>query len=77
MIQPRRAPSAIFTPISRVRSFTTAYMMLATPTHPMTSVSAPMIPKKISIPSRILSPVSCPLTVFQIPQTWSSFGSYP
>ena len=28
------APSAIFTPISRVRSLTTAYMMLATPMPP-------------------------------------------
>ena len=41
------APSAIFTPISRVRSFTTAYMMFATPTPPMRSVSEPTTPRKI------------------------------
>ncbi len=52
VIQPAFAPRAIFTPISRVRSLTTAYMMFATPTPPMRSVSAPMIPRKIWIPMR-------------------------
>ncbi len=75
MIQPRLAPRAIFTPISRVRSLTTAYMMLATPTQPMMSVRAPMIPKKISMPRKILAELACPLTVFQMPQTCVSFGS--
>ncbi len=60
MIQRGGAPSAIFTPISRVRSLTTAYMMLATPTPPMMSVSAPMMPKKISMPSMIFSCIFWP-----------------
>ena len=75
MIQPRRAPSAIFTPISRVRSLTTAYMMLATPTPPMMSVSAPMTPRNISMPRKIFAVMRLSLTVFQVPQTRSSFGS--
>ena len=48
------APSAIFTPISRVRSFTTAYMMLATPIPPTKRVRAPMIPRKIWMPRAML-----------------------
>ena len=77
VIQPRRAPSAILTPISLVRSLTTAYMMLATPTPPMMSVSAPMMPKKISRPIRIFSCIFWPLTVFQTPHTRGSSGSKP
>ncbi len=46
------APSAILTPISRVLSFTTANMMLATPMPPTRRVSAPMIPRKIWMPER-------------------------
>jgi len=57
VIHRRRAPIAILTPISLVRSLTTAYMMLATPTPPMISVSPPMIPKKSSSPSMIFAPI--------------------
>ena len=77
VIQLRRAPSAILTPISLVRSLTTAYMMLATPTPPMMSVSAPMTPKKISRPTRIFSCIFWPSTVSQSPQTRGSSGSNP
>ena len=39
---PRRAPSALRMPISRVRSVTETNMMFITPTPPMASVSTPM-----------------------------------
>ncbi len=55
------APSAIFTPISRVRSLTTAYMMFATPIPPIMSVSAPMIPRNSWMPSAMLSMMRCVL----------------
>src|SRR6266511_388955 len=48
------APRAIFTPISRVLSFTTAYMMLATPIPPTKRVRVPMIPRNIWIPRAML-----------------------
>ena len=59
------APSAIFTPISLVRSLTTAYMMFATPTPPMMSVSAPMMPRKSWIPMQIVLAHLLRSTVFQ------------
>ena len=77
VIHALRAPRAIFTPISLVRSLTTAYMMLATPTPPMISVSAPMMPKKISRPMRIFPLIFWPSTVFQTPNACESSGSKP
>ena len=69
------APSAIFTPISRVLSLTTAYMMLATPIPPTKRVSAPMIPRKIWMPRPMLSLMRCISRVSQIPSDRVSSGS--
>ena len=69
------APSAIFTPISRVRSFTTAYMMLATPMPPTNRVRAPMIPRKIWIPRAMLSVMRWFSRVSQTPSARVSSGS--
>src|SRR5439155_528199 len=54
------APRARLMPISWVRSLTTTYMMLATPTPAMSSVKAPTSPMKIWMPS---------------PTAWVSFSS--
>ena len=75
MIQRAFAPSAIFTPISRVRSLTTAYMMFATPMPPTRSVIAPMRPRKISMPIDIFRPFVVFLTMFQVDRARSSVGS--
>ncbi len=75
VIQDGRAPSAIFTPISRVLSRTTAYMMFATPMPPIRSVRTPMMPRKSSIPSDMFSVVLPLFTVSQVPRTRSSDGS--
>ncbi len=45
-----RAPIDRLMPISFVRSLTTTYMMLATPTPATSSVNRPTRPRKISIP---------------------------
>jgi len=61
----RRAPSAIWTPISRVRCVTAANMMLATPTPPMTNVSAPIVPRNICSPIMIAFIILASSMVFQ------------
>ncbi len=48
-----RAPKASFTPISFVRSFTTTYMMFATPIPATSSVNAPTSPRNTSMPKPI------------------------
>ena len=75
MIQRRRAPNAIFTPISRVRSLTTAYMMLATPTPPISSVSAPTMPRKIWMPIRMFFVTCALLTMSHVDSARSSVAS--
>jgi hypothetical protein len=69
------APSAIFTPISRVRSLTTAYMMFATPIPPTSSVSAPMTPRNIWMPRPMFSMIRWSSRVSQIPTARVSSGS--
>ena len=69
------APRAIFTPISRVRSFTTAYMMLATPMPPTNRVSPPMMPRKIWMPSAMLPVMRWFSRVSQTPSARVSSGS--
>ena len=75
VIQDDRAPMAIWMPISRVFSFTTAYMMLATPMPPMRSVRAPMIPRKSWRPIMMLPMILELFTVSQIPKIFVSSGS--
>ena len=75
MIQRAFAPRAIFTPISRVRSLITANMMLATPTPPMSRVSAPTMPRNIWIPPVIIRLIFALLTVSHVPKARSSVGS--
>ena len=69
------APSAIFTPISRVRSFTTAYMMLATPIPPTNSVRAPMMPRNTWMPRAMFSVMRWFSRVSQMPSARRSSGS--
>ncbi len=53
MMSRLRAPMERRMPISRVRSLTTMYMMLATPIPPTVSVKAPTTPRKMFMPRKM------------------------
>ncbi len=69
------APTASLTPISRVRSSTTTYMMFETPMPPTIRVKEPMIPRKArKVPKKTAKNFS-PSVVSHIPMASLSLGS--
>ncbi len=69
------APSALRTPISRVRSRTATSMTFITPIPPMKRVAMPTAPRKYFIPSVIVAKALASFTVSQMWAASSSRGS--
>ena len=71
----RVAPTARLTPISRVRSWTTMYMMFATPIPPTASVKPPITPMKMLNAKKNVPMNRSNIVVSQIQMASVSFGS--
>ena len=76
-IDRRVAPSALRTPISRVRSRTATSITFITPMPPMKSVAMPTAPRKYFMPSVIVRKAFASSTVSQMCAASLSCGSNP